>query len=351
MEIQELKEYIFYNDKVEYVLEELGCHCIKYNKSKEYYTCAFPDGDNKAGLVIYNNEYLNAYSNTREIKTTNGGSPSLIDIVCYIKDVYLSVGIKWLCDINGLDYYSDTNEDLPESVLLNRMIFEMAEGKEVEEEEVLKPINPKILEYYKPYCNNLFFNDGIPYGIQRMFNVGYDLYSNRITIPIYDELGNCVGVKGRWFDKEVSNGIEKYIYLEPCAKSKVLYGLDKAYKYIKEKDQVIVVESEKSVMLAWAYGIRNVVAASGHNLSKVQVNKLMALGVSEIILCYDEDVGRQPSGVVSKKVYTKEVNKFVEQQKVTIMVDIKGTILNKKESPIDDKDKFDKMYNDRILLR
>ena len=33
------------------------------------------------------------------------------------------------------------------------------------------------------------------------------------------------------------------------------------------------------------------------------------------------------------------------------MVDIKGEILNKKESPIDDMNKFNLMYENRILIR
>ena len=46
-----------------------------------------------------------------------------------------------------------------------------------------------------------------------------------------------------------------------------------------------------------------------------------------------------------------EINKFIEQQRVSVMVDISGDILDKKESPIDNIDKFKKMYENRILLR
>lgn len=351
MEIQELKEYIYYNDKVEYILSELNCHSIKYNESKQYYSCAFPDGDNRMGLVVYNNDYLNIYSNTRTIENPFGSTPSIIDVVCYIKDVYITFAIKWLCDILGLDYYSNSSEELPESLQWTRMIIEMQTKEEVEEDYQLKPINKKILEYYKPYVNKLFKDDGIPYSIQKEFEIGYDLFTNRITIPIYDELGNCVGVKGRCIDKEVPKGEDKYIYIEPCSKTKVLYGLYKSLEYIKEAGYVIVVESEKSVLLAWAYGIYNVVAIGGHKLSKYQVEKLTALGVDEIVLCYDEDVFRKDNGKVSKKEYMKEVNKFIEQQKVSVMVDINKEILNDKESPMDDINKYNIMFENRILLR
>lgn len=351
MEISEIKSYIYENEKIEFVLEELGCHSIKGHKDGEYYSCAFPNGDNKKGLLVYNNEYLNIKSNTRKIENPYGVKCSLIDVVCFIKDLYISKAIKWICDALGLDYYSDTEEDLPQSLQWTKMIYDMQTEKENEEEEKLKPINKNILNYYKPYVNDVFKDDGISYHVQREFEIGFDFQSNRYTMPIYDELGECVGVKGRYFYKDVPSDEDKYIYLEPCAKTKILYGLYKTYDYIKEENKVIVFESEKSVMKAWNDGIYNVVAISGHDLSKTQVNKLTALGVSEIIICYDEDVFRNKKGKVSKKDYLNEVNKFIEQQRVSVMVDINGTILNKKESPIDDLDKFKLMYENRILLR
>ena len=353
MEIQELKCYIYDNKKVEDILTELNCHSIKYhNGTKKYYSCAFPDGDNTKALIIYDNEYLNITSYTRNINNPFGVTPSIIDVVCFIKDMYISKAIKWICDLLGLDYYSNPEEELPPSIQWTKMIYKMNTTKnDIEEEEYLKPINTKILDYYKPYGNYIFKNDGIPFSILRDFNVGYDLCSNRITIPIYDELGNCVGVKARYNKKEVPSNEDKYIYIEPCAKTRVLYGLYTYYKYIKDKDMVIVDESEKSVMKGFADGIFNIVAISGHDLSKYQVEKLTALGISEIILCYDEDVNRLENGKVSKKEYMKEVNKFIEQQRVSVMVDIKGEILDKKESPIDNIEKFNKMYKNRILLR
>ncbi|OSA95671.1 UNVERIFIED_ORG: hypothetical protein B2H93_04420 [Clostridium botulinum] len=351
MDISELKEYIYENEKIEYILTELGCHAIKPRKDGQYYSCAFPDGDNIKGLIVYNNEYLNIKSYTRQIKNPYGVKCSLIDVVCFLKDLYISRAIKWVCDILGLDYYSNPEEELPESLKWTKMIFDMKERGENTESDYLKPINKKILKYYKPYVNDIFKNDGISYSTQRIFEIGFDIQSNRYTIPIYDELGVCVGVKGRYFFKDTPQDEDKYIYLEPCAKTKVLYGLYKTYKYIKEKDEVIVVESEKSVMKAWEDGIYNIVAISGHDLSKTQVNKLTALGVNEIILCYDEDVFREENGKVSKLKYKIEIDKFIEQQKVSLMVDINRTILNKKESPIDNIEKFNQMYKERILIR
>jgi DNA primase len=131
-------------------------------------------------------------------------------------------------------------------------------------------------------------------------------------------------------------------------------------QYIKEKNECIVPESEKSPMQGVNNGVPNMTSIGGHILSKYQVEKLTRLGVGEIILCYDEDAFRyrDENGVrikVSKeemlKAYKQEVDKFIPQQKVSVMIDLDGTILSPKQSPTDDFEKFWKLYENRIQLR
>jgi uncharacterized protein len=43
---QDLKEYINTENKIEYILEQIGCHSIKFHPDKDYYTATQPDGDN-----------------------------------------------------------------------------------------------------------------------------------------------------------------------------------------------------------------------------------------------------------------------------------------------------------------
>ena len=352
MNQHDIKEYIYNNNMIELVLENLGCHHIKYHAAKGYYSCARPDGKNITAINIKNNEYLDLKWWSRDIVNRFGNPLSLIDLVCNIKDCYWTSGLKWICDVVGLDYYEDYEEELPEALRLTKELMKMNSEEDIDvEEEILKPVNEKILTYYEPLLSKLFRKDGISYAVQKEFEIGYDLESHRITIPIRDELGTLVGVKGRYRSKEVPEGEQKYLYLIGCAKTKILYGLYKSYKAIKETGIVIVVESEKSVLLAYTYGIYNVISIGGHVLSKYQAEKLTALGCKEIILCYDEDVGRNEDGSINMKCYDIERSNFLKQQKVSAMIDFDGNILNKKESPIDNKEKFDRMYKDRVELK
>jgi DNA primase len=350
MTAQDIQEYIIINDKLEYILQELGCHHIKAHDNNRYLTCAFPNGDNKKGMSILT-ESLVIDSYTRNIKDKYGHS-NLFTLVCFIKDLYFPFALKWLCEVLGLDFYQEEQEEIPQSLQLTRMLLDMSEGIDcTDEKEYIKPISEQILTYYYPYLSKLFKKDGISYSTQKEFEVGYDLSTNRFTIPIRDELSTLVGVKGRYVLKDCPSGEDKYIYLEPCAKSKLLYGLYKTISYIREAGFVIVVESEKNVMLLWEYGIRNVVAIGGHILSKVQVEKITRLGINEVVLCYDEDVNRLENGKIDKKRYMEEAKLFIPQITVSAMVDINGDILNKKQSPSDDINIFNKMLLERKVLQ
>lgn len=346
---ESIKEYIITNDKIEYILEELGCKGIKHHDNKRYYTGGFPNSDgNKSFAIFSDNLYIDSY--TRNIADEYGNT-DIISMVMFIKDMYFYKALKWLGDILGLDYYKDEDYELPLSIQWSNLLHDMNEELDVSEidNNNLTPIDEQILKTYYSGGNDLFLQDGISLNTQGEFEIGFDLDSERITIPIRDELGTLVGVKGRLFIREGRG--EKYIYLEKCSKSKILYGLYKTMGYIKEAGICIVVESEKSVLALWGQGVKNVVAIGGHTLSKTQVEKITRLGVSEVVLCYDFDVARNSKNKLNKKEYLNEARKFMEQIKVSAMVDVDGTFLKEKESPVDRFDVYEKLYNERKVLQ
>ena len=52
MTSQNLKEYILEHNKIEFILENIGCHSIEFHSDKEYWSATQPDGDNKSGVII-----------------------------------------------------------------------------------------------------------------------------------------------------------------------------------------------------------------------------------------------------------------------------------------------------------
>ncbi|PKR83525.1 toprim domain-containing protein [Heyndrickxia camelliae] len=346
MDALDLKERIINDDKIIDVLEALGMHHINPNNSK-YITCGMPDGDRINSTVIYtDNLHVDAY--TRNIIDPYGGS-DIISLVSFINGTYITESIKWLCDVCEYDYYG---QEIKKSKFAEwiRDMWKVSQESKDEDSEKLKPLDERILNYYGNYVNDLFEKDGISYETQIEFELGYDLFYHMVTIPIRDELNFLVGVKGRLFKEKVNDDENKYLYLHSCAKSKVLFGLNKTKQYIKERQEVIVVESEKAVMQLWTLGIKNAVAIGGHILSPTQVKKLTYLNVP-IVIAYDQGAEIGKDGKVDKTFYPNEFNKFLENQTVYCLYDKAGKILNEKESPSDNPLKWEALYKNKFKVR
>lgn len=241
----------------------------------------------------------------------------------------------WICQVCGYDYYAKYEKiEVNDPCLL---FLNDVEPRNEDKEEEIRIINESVLNEYIQIPNIWFYQEEISLKVQREFEIGFSIKDERITIPIRDEIGNLVGVKARTTMLNYKQlGIPKYLYLYPVPKTQILYGLDKSYKYIKEKGWVIVFESEKSVHKSFSMGIKNVVSIGGHELSSTQVRKLERLG-TKVLLAYDKDI--------TAEQLKSEVDKFIIQDNVYILWDKNG-LLGDKESPAD---KPESIYKDLLI--
>ena len=152
----------------------------------------------------------------------------------------------------------------------------------------LTTYDESILNKYIPCSNARFMKDGISVEAQRYFGIRYSVADQAIVIPIYSETGDLIGVKARAnYDVNVEAGEQKYYYLTPCLMSQTLYAYSHNYEYLESADVVYVVEAEKSVMAAYAYGVRNIVALGSGTISRKQVQMLLALNPKKIVFLHD----------------------------------------------------------------
>lgn len=336
MNIKELKKYIYENERIIDVLEALGCHRIKDNFS--YIQCCNPDGDNPTAICVYKNEWLSCVNYTRDMSEfAICGKLDIISLVQFIKNTNFVEATRFCCGVVGLDYYHDFNKELPQSLQILKLISEMDNGTN-EQDECVKPRSEKLLSYYKPFTNKLFKEDNISYETQREFEVGFDEETNRITIPIRGEDGSLLGVKGRLFveDKEQP----KYLYLEKLAKGKVLYGLYKTLPYISREREVYVFESEKAAMQAWGYGDKNCVATGGKTISQTQVDMLTRL-CTKVVFAFDKDVSQEE--IISRGAM------FQPGVSIEYIYDEENILLDK-ESPTDSKEKWNELKHKRRVV-
>lgn len=339
MDLQALREHIVNNDLVPTILDSLGCHSIKYHGS--YYSCANPNGDN-IGAVNIMLPSLSVINYTRDLDTVSQYH-DIFTLVQFYEECNFFDAIKYVCDCLGLSLYHDFDDDIPESLIITRELLKMIDEDEPQPaDKPLSPIPEQILTYYLPCVNDQFLSDHITYATQRLFELGYDPSFNRITIPIRNYDGTLVGVKGRYFgDIPEGSEIQKYIYLEPCNKSQILYGLDKTKDKIEETRFAYVGESEKFVMQLWSYGDYNAVATGGKTISRQQIDLLSRL-CDKVVLCLDSDVGEDELKNIA--------DKFLGCVEVYTVID-ENRLLVEKESPSDDPEKWRYLKNCLVKIR
>ncbi len=127
--------------------------------------------------------------------------------------------------------------------------------------------------------------------IQERQDGTYDKFRNRVMIPIADERGRVVGFGGR----VMGDGRPKYLNSPETMlfnKRKLLFGLDRAKKAIREANRVILVEGYMDAISLAAAGIRNVVASLGTAFTAEQCRLLLRY-TKEIYFCYDSDEAGQ----------------------------------------------------------
>ena len=227
MTITELKKYIYENNKIEYILEQIGCHHIQYH-NKGYYTCSNKDGDNKIAINIYNDENLNCINHTRDIGDKRA---NLINLVCFNMNLSFVQGIKYLHKLFGLkNNYNKNKKQLQEENKIDPLeIFKKVKRKRnkvnIDDIEIY---NSEIIEEYEPVLYiDWLKEDGIVEFTRKKFNIGYSYKQKRIIIPIRywaGEEDDYIGIIGRTTVKNYDLfDIPKYYPLKQYPKGINLY--------------------------------------------------------------------------------------------------------------------------------
>ena len=282
--ITKIKESLMDNaDKIRDILEEIGCLKIKLIKDN------FKFANDDEGSFSGNGNSLNIHSLSYCSYSRNIRG-DILTLVAYKRNTELGGAIKWLADFLGLDW--EYREKKP--VTLPFSGFFMNFEKVQEENYNYETYDERVVRRYEDCGLSLYWiRDGISATTQEHFRIGYDTYSNRIAIPWFDEIGRCIGVQGR-LDREEEEWECKYLPLINFYKSNTLYGLNLAYKDIQNKNQIIICESEKSVMKAYQMGYTNVVCVGCHSLSLRQIKLIKSLAVN-VVLAYDSDIPLEES--------------------------------------------------------
>ncbi|MGI2904684.1 DNA primase [Tolypothrix sp. VBCCA 56010] len=140
----------------------------------------------------------------------------------------------------------------------------------------------------------------------------YDVFRDRLIIPIRDVQGRVIGFGGRTLTDEQP----KYLNspeTELFSKGKTLFALDQAKAGISQVDSAVVVEGYFDAIALHAAGITNVVASLGTALSLEQVRLVLRYCDSkQLILNFDADkagtnAAERAIGEIAELAYKGEV--------------------------------------------
>ena len=331
MTVIELKRYIFRNQKIEYVLSEIGCGHIVYHTNKDYFSCSNVNGDNITAINIKNNEYLNCKNYTRE-KSFDKDS-DLLTLVQYNlslkrKNITFWDVLKYLHKILGLKLSlkketTNKSEDFDplhifKKVKLRRGSINVLDFETFEED---------ILCDFVPHIHIDWYKEGIMPWTVKKFCLAYSYKYKRNVIPLrYWLTGELMGFNMRTtVDNFELFGIKKYFLTPGYPKQINIFGLWENKSNIEESEYVVVFESEKSVLKRDSLNDHTGVAVSGHEISDEQARILISLN-KEIIICFDNDVDINHIRCCCEKFYHIRKTSYIRDR---------WGLLGKKDSPAD----------------
>ena len=118
----------------------------------------------------------------------------------------------------------------------------------------------------------------------------YDRFRHRIMFPIRDERGRMAGFGARILDP---NDVPKFLNSPQTAifdKGRLLYGLDRARKPIRNLDQAVIVEGYLDVIALHQAGFDNAVSPMGTALTERHLCLLKRYSC-RIVMALDSDAG------------------------------------------------------------
>ncbi|OME55543.1 hypothetical protein BSK59_13790 [Paenibacillus odorifer] len=353
----EIKKRIYNENKVYDLLKKMKCQNIRLVSNR--YEAQLPENfgsNNSRSVQVYMFEGLPCRVRSRHL-------PRKLDIFGLVSYVIFELNDesefkkslpkskRWICDSLGFEISFGEKRGLflekedPLKWLRNVRKQRPKKLRDMEDNIVYEE---SILSQYimHPYYD-YFKEEGIPYQIQKDYEIGYDILTDRIIFPIRNKYGEIISIKGRTTDKNYKKkGIPKFLYLYPYNKQIEWYNWNSALYEIMEKNEVIIFEAEKSCWKAAAYGYKNTLAIGGSDISLYQIEFLKQLPIEiKIIFAFDKDK--------TQEEVMHEAKKFGRIRKLFVMWD-KENILSKelKQSPVDvNKETFDFLYEDSLHRR
>ena len=263
-------------ESIEHILDTFGFDRIRKNQKE--IRCAFESGMNPTAVVIrlQNNDNLFVKDYERNIS---------LDFINYLVK-RKNIPFKDVMNAIKQELHLESIYNYKRRVGLFNGIYDNISRPNSEMSVTTYP--EEILKQYGNIPNMLWLKDSISLETQRKWNVGYDVPSQRITLPIRTSTGEIMCIKGR-LNGDPEEFEPKYLYLVNGPMSQTLFGYSENYSSLYESD-LLVVESEKSVLKMSSWNYNNVVALGSNSLSTTQCKLLLSLNPKSVTFMLDKSL-------------------------------------------------------------
>lgn len=276
------------DDDIIAIMDSMGLPLVSANSQYQLYPSACHHSDwerHKNKLYYYvQSQRWHCYSCSGDWDT--------IGLVQHLRKCTFNQAVDYICSTLGI---STTELDIRQDVdNWQRDLRRWLPNADYDEPAELTAYDPAILSAF----DHLYPTEWLEYGITRdsmdKFGIGWYARQACISIPVVQN-GQLVGVRGRYTRRQdIDKGKYRPLSLLDGTvlkfpSSSCLYGLDQNKAVIEKYRQVLLFESEKSVLKADSWNIHNALAVFGSNISKRHIEMLLELGVNDVVLCFDSD--------------------------------------------------------------
>ena len=274
---EEIKEHLLEQpESIEHILDTFGFEKIRRNHKE--IRCAFEENMNPTAVVIRLQDNVNLFVKDYERNLS-------LDLINYLVKSK-NIPFKDVMNVIKQELHLDSIYNYKRKSGLFGGLYDKISCSNNDIEVTTYPED--ILNQYGNTPNLLWLRDGISFETQRKWSVGFDVASQRITLPIRTSTGEIMAIKGR-LNGTPGEFEPKYLYIENGPMSQTLFGYSENYSSLYE-NEILVVESEKSVLILDSWGYNNVVALGSNSLSTTQAKLLMSLNPKRVTFMLDKSL-------------------------------------------------------------
>ena len=276
------------DDDIIALMDSMGIPLVSANSQYQLYPSACHHSDwerHKNKLYYYvQSQRWHCYSCSGDWDT--------IGLVQHLRKCTFNQAVDYICSTLGINAAEVVQNDMRDP--WQRDLRRWLPNADIDEPAELTAYDPAILSAF----DHLYPTEWLEYGITRdsmdKFGIGWYARQACISIPVVQN-GQLVGVRGRYTrQQDVDKGKYRPIAMLDgtvlkFSTNQCLYGIDQNKSAIEKCRQVLLFESEKSILKADSWHIHNALAVFGSNISKRHIEMLLELGVNDVVLCMDSD--------------------------------------------------------------